>query len=156
MNINLIQGTKKYQFDINSEITIDYLLNLSSKIFNKLPGNILTLTYKKKLLNSLNKNLLLKDVITPNEKNIIIKVENKKEENINDFNNSNNNNNNLNNINEENKKIFSENSNNLKDTLNTFENNYNENIKKIKTFKNNYENLIKKFNNIFHNFNKNL
>ena len=63
MNINLIYQNNSFNFDLRSEISINYLEDLASKLINKDKSSF-ELLYKDEILSE-NKKLLLKDIIKP-------------------------------------------------------------------------------------------
>ena len=74
MNINLVYEGKNFNFDIPNGVTIDYLKELSSKIFNS-DKAILDLVYNNKKFQINDNNTLIRDLITEGEKNIILTVQ---------------------------------------------------------------------------------
>ena len=73
MNINLIYKDKKYQFDILSQATIEYIKDLTYKITRK-TSNI-DLYYKNDNLMKYDDKKLLKDIIKDGETNITINIQ---------------------------------------------------------------------------------
>lgn len=83
MNINLIYEGKNYNFDIPNDVTLDYLKELSSKIFNS-EKELLDLIYNNKKLSDDNNNILIRDLIPEGESNVVLTVQtNNKNMNIN-------------------------------------------------------------------------
>ena len=82
MNINLIYEGKNYNFDIPNDVTLDYLKDLSSRIFNSEKG-VLDLMYNNKKLSGENNNILIRDLIPEGESNVILTVQVNKNNNIN-------------------------------------------------------------------------
>ena len=89
MNINLVYEGKDYNFDIPNGVTIDYLKELSSKIFNS-EKEILDLIYNNEKVANHDNNTLIRDLIPDGETNAILTVQinknlknNKKNENKN-------------------------------------------------------------------------
>ena len=74
MNINLIYEGKNYNFDIPNNVTIDYLKELSSKIFNS-EKELLDLIYNNRKINDNNDNTLIRDLIPEGESNAILTVQ---------------------------------------------------------------------------------
>ena len=74
MNINLIYEGKNYNFDIPNNVTIDYLKELSSKIFNS-EKELLDLFYNNKKVNGNGENTLIRDLIPEGESNAILTVQ---------------------------------------------------------------------------------
>ena len=71
MNINLIYEGKNYNFDVPNNVTVDYLKELSSKIFNS-EKELLDLIYKDKKITDNDDNFLVRDLKL--EKVIIVKI----------------------------------------------------------------------------------
>lgn len=82
MNINLIYEGKNYNFDIPNDVTLDYLKDLSSKIFNT-EKTLLDLMYNNKKLSDDNNNILIRDLIPEGDSNVILTVQVNKNMNIN-------------------------------------------------------------------------
>lgn len=80
MNINLVYEGKNYNFDIPNNVTIDYLKELSSKIFNS-DKALLDLVYKNKKFQISDDNTLIRDLIPEGENNAILTVQINKNEN---------------------------------------------------------------------------
>ena len=80
MNINLVYEGKNYNFDIPNNVTIDYLKELSSKIFNS-DKALLDLVYKNQKFQISDDNTLIRDLIPHGENNAIISVQINKSEN---------------------------------------------------------------------------
>ena len=74
MNINLIYEGKNYNFDIPNNVTIDYLKELSSKIFNS-EKELLDLVYNNKKVDGNGDNTLIRDLIPEGESNAILTVQ---------------------------------------------------------------------------------
>ena len=74
MNINLVYEGKDYNFDIPNGVTIDYLKDLSSKIFNS-EKEILDLIYNNEKLANHDNNTLIRDLIPDGETNAILTVQ---------------------------------------------------------------------------------
>ena len=74
MNINLVYEGKNYNFDIPNSVTIDYLKELSSKIFNS-DKTLLDLIYNNEKIQNKNDNTLLRDLIPEGETNTILTVQ---------------------------------------------------------------------------------
>ena len=74
MNINLIYEGKNYNFDIPNNVTIDYLKELSSKIFNS-EKELLDIIYNNKKISENSNNTLIRDLIPEGESNIILTVQ---------------------------------------------------------------------------------
>ena len=74
MNINLIYEGKNYNFDIPNDVTIDYLKELSSKIFNS-EKELLDLMYNNKKITNNGDNILIRDLIPEGESNAILTVQ---------------------------------------------------------------------------------
>ena len=82
MNINLIYEGKNYNFDVPNNVTVDYLKELSSKIFNS-EKELLDLIYKDKKITDNDDNFLVRDLIPEGETNAILTVQ--KNKNINNI-----------------------------------------------------------------------
>ena len=80
MNINLVYEGKNYNFDIPNNVTIDYLKELSSKIFNS-DKALLDLVYKNQKFQINDENTLIRDLIPNGENNAILTVKINKNEN---------------------------------------------------------------------------
>ena len=80
MNINLVYEGKNYNFDIPNNVTIDYLKELSSKIFNS-DKALLDLVYKNQKFQISDENTLIRDLIPRGEDNAILTVQINKSEN---------------------------------------------------------------------------
>ena len=80
MNINLVYEGKNYNFDIPNNVTIDYLKELSSKIFNS-DKSLLDLVYKNQKFQINDENTLIRDLIPKGENNAILTVQINKSEN---------------------------------------------------------------------------
>ena len=80
MNINLVYEGKNYNFDIPNNVTIDYLKELSSKIFNS-DKALLDLVYKNQKFQINDENTLIRDLIPNGENNAILTVKINKSEN---------------------------------------------------------------------------
>ena len=78
-NINLVYEGKNYNFDIPNNVTIDYLKELSSKIFNS-DKALLDLVYKNKKFQINDENTLIRDLIPEGENNAILTVKINKNE----------------------------------------------------------------------------
>ena len=74
MNINLVYEGKNYNFDIPNSVTIDYLKELSSKIFNS-DKALLDLLYKNEKIQNRDDNTLIRDLIPEGETNTILTVQ---------------------------------------------------------------------------------
>ena len=74
MNINLVYEGKDYNFDIPNGVTIDYLKELSSKIFNS-DKALLDLVYKNEKFKINDDNALIRDLIPEGETNAILTVQ---------------------------------------------------------------------------------
>ena len=74
MNINLIYQNNSFNFDLRKDISINYLEDLTSKLINKDKSSF-ELLYKDSILSE-NKNILLKDIVKT-EKNISINISTK-------------------------------------------------------------------------------
>ena len=74
MNINLIYDGKNYNFDIPNNVTIDYLKELSSKIFNS-EKELLDIIYNNKKITDNSDNTLIRDLIPEGESNAILTVQ---------------------------------------------------------------------------------
>ena len=74
MNINLVYEGKNFNFDIPNGVTIDYLKELSSKIFNS-DKAVLDLVYNNKKFQINDNNTLIRDLIPEGEKNVILTVQ---------------------------------------------------------------------------------
>ena len=74
MNINLIYEGKNYNFDIPNNVTIDYLKELSSKIFNS-EKELLDLIYNNRKISDNSDNTLIRDLIPEGESNAILTVQ---------------------------------------------------------------------------------
>ena len=74
MNINLIYEGKNYNFDIPNNVTIDYLKELSSKIFNS-EKELLDLIYNNKKITENGDDILIRDLIPEGESNAILTVQ---------------------------------------------------------------------------------
>lgn len=74
MNINLVYEGKNYNFDIPNGVTIDYLKELSSKIFNS-DKALLDLVYNNKKFQINDDHTLIRDLIPEGEKNVILTVQ---------------------------------------------------------------------------------
>ena len=82
MNINLIYEGKDYNFDIPNSVTIDYIKELSSKIFNS-DKALLDLLYNNKKFENKDDNTLLRDLIPEGETNTVLTVQINKDSNNN-------------------------------------------------------------------------
>ena len=82
MNINLLYEGKNYNFDIPNDVTLDYLKELSSKIFNS-EKRLLDLMYNNKKLSDDSNNVLIRDLIPEGESNVILTVQANKNLNMN-------------------------------------------------------------------------
>ena len=71
MNINLVYEGKDYNFDIPNGVTIDYLRELSSKIFIS-EKEFLDLIYNNEKIENNNDSTLLKDLIPKGETNAVL------------------------------------------------------------------------------------
>ena len=80
MNINLIYEGKDYNFDIPNGVTIDYLKELSSRIFNS-DKALLDLIYNNKKIENKDDNILIRDLIPEGETNTILTVQINKDQN---------------------------------------------------------------------------
>ena len=74
MNINLVYEGKDYNFDIPNGVTIAYLRELSSKIFNS-EKKLLDLIYNNKKVNNNDDNILIRDLIPEGETNAVLTVQ---------------------------------------------------------------------------------
>ena len=74
MNINLIYEGKNYNFDIPNNVTMDYLKELSSKIFNS-EKDLLDIISKNKKITDNSDNTLIRDLIPEGESNAILTVQ---------------------------------------------------------------------------------
>ena len=74
MNINLVYEGKDYNFDIPNGVTIDYLKELSSKIFNS-EKELLDLVYNNEKVENSDNNILIRDLIPEGETNAILTVQ---------------------------------------------------------------------------------
>jgi len=74
MNINLIYEGKNYNFDIPNNVTIDYIKELSSKIFNS-EKELLDLIYNNKKITENGDDILIRDLIPEGESNAILTVQ---------------------------------------------------------------------------------
>ena len=77
MNINLVYEGKSHNFDIQKGATIDYLKELSSKIFQS-NKELLDIIYNNEKLQNCDNNTLLKDLIPEGETNAILTVQKNK------------------------------------------------------------------------------
>ena len=77
MNINLVYEGKSHNFDIQKGATIDYLKELSSKIFQS-NKELLDIIYNNEKLQNCDSNTLLKDLIPEGETNAILTVQKNK------------------------------------------------------------------------------
>ena len=80
MNINLIYEGKDYNFDIPNGVTIDYLKELSSRIFNS-DKALLDLVYNNQKIENKDDNALIRDLIPEGETNTILTVQINKDTN---------------------------------------------------------------------------
>ena len=71
MNIILINEGNKYEFDIGPEANVEYVRDLSGKIF----GEEMDIYYKEENLSKYGEKALIKDIIPKGEENIIINVQ---------------------------------------------------------------------------------
>ena len=71
MNINLIYEGNKYEFDIGPETNVEYVKDLSGKIF----GSEMDIFYKEENLSKYGEKALIKDIIPIGDENIIINVQ---------------------------------------------------------------------------------
>ena len=83
MNINLVYEGKDYNFDIPNGVTIDYLKELSSKIFNS-DKALLDLVYNNQKIENTDDNTLIRDLIPEGETNTVLTVQINKDTNNND------------------------------------------------------------------------
>lgn len=74
MNINLVYEGKDYNFDIPNGVTIAYLRELSSKIFNS-EKELLDLVYNNEKVNNNDDNILIRDLIPEGETNAVLTVQ---------------------------------------------------------------------------------
>ena len=74
MNINLVYEGKDYNFDIPNGVTIDYLKDLSSKIFNS-EKDLLDLIYNNEKVSNNDNNILIRDLIPDGETNAVLTVQ---------------------------------------------------------------------------------
>lgn len=74
MNINLVYEGKDYNFDIPNGVTIAYLRELSSKIFNS-EKELLDLIYNNEKVNNNDDNILIRDLIPDGETNAVLTVQ---------------------------------------------------------------------------------
>lgn len=74
MNINLVYEGKDYNFDIPNGVTIDYLKELSSKIFNS-EKELLDLVYNNEKFSIEDNNTLIRDLIPDGETNAVLTVQ---------------------------------------------------------------------------------
>ena len=74
MNINLVYEGKDYNFDIPNGVTIAYLRELSSKIFNS-EKELLELVYNNEKVNNNDDNILIRDLIPEGETNAVLTVQ---------------------------------------------------------------------------------
>ena len=74
MNINLVYEGKDYNFDIPNGVTIAYLRELSSKIFNS-EKDLLDLVYNNEKVNNNDDNILIRDLIPEGETNAVLTVQ---------------------------------------------------------------------------------
>ena len=74
MNINLVYEGKDYNFDIPNGVTIDYLKELSSKIFNS-EKDLLDLIYNNEKVANNDKNTLIRDLIPEGETSAVLTVQ---------------------------------------------------------------------------------
>ena len=74
MNINLVYEGKSYNFDIPNGVTIDYIKELSSKIFNS-EKELLDLIYNNKKITENGDDILIRDLIPEGESNAILTVQ---------------------------------------------------------------------------------
>ena len=74
MNINLVYEGKNYNFDIPNGVTIDYLKELSSKIFNS-EKELLDLIYNNEKVENNDNNILIRDLIPEGETNAVLTVQ---------------------------------------------------------------------------------
>ena len=168
MEINLIYGELKRKFDVPSNVDLNYIKDLCSKIFLLKP-NSFELYYNNENLNFLNNNIVLQEIVENEDDKILIYVKsisiNNKEINKNmilfpnnknlnsiklKFDKFNKNYTKLNLSIKEFKTFFQEKLETLKNLINEFENNSLEIDIKIGNFFN-----IQEYNNIIEIFNKN-
>ena len=74
MNINLVYEGKDYNFDIPNGVTIAYIRELSSKIFNS-EKDLLDLVYNNEKVNNNDDNILIRDLIPEGETNAVLTVQ---------------------------------------------------------------------------------
>jgi len=74
MNINLVYEGKDYNFDIPNGVTIAYIRELSSKIFNS-EKELLDLIYNNEKVNNNDDNILIRDLIPEGETNAVLTVQ---------------------------------------------------------------------------------
>ena len=74
MNINLVFEGKNYNFDIPNNVTIEYIKELSSKIFNS-DKALLDLLYNNQKIENKDDNTLIRDLIPEGETNTILTVQ---------------------------------------------------------------------------------
>ena len=74
MNINLVYEGKDYNFDIPNNVTIDYIKELSSKIFNS-DKALLDLIYNNSKFTDKDDSILLRDLIPEGENNAVLTVQ---------------------------------------------------------------------------------
>ena len=74
MNINLVYEGKEYNFDIPNDVTVDYIRELSSKIFDS-DKAILDLVYNNQIVEDKNGTLLIKDLIPKGKTTAVLTVQ---------------------------------------------------------------------------------
>ena len=74
MNINIDYEGKNYNFDIPKDVKIDYLKELSSKIF-KSDKTLLELIYNNQKLEQKNEDALVLDLIPKGQKSTVLTVQ---------------------------------------------------------------------------------
>ena len=74
MNINLVYEGKDYNFDVPNGVTIDYLKELSSKIFNS-EKELLDLIYNNEKVKNNDDKTLIRDLIPDGETNAVLTVQ---------------------------------------------------------------------------------
>ena len=77
MNINLVYEGKSHNFDIQKGATIDYLKELSSKIFQS-NKDFLDIIYNNEILQNCDSDTLIKDLIPDGETNAVLTVQKNK------------------------------------------------------------------------------
>jgi hypothetical protein len=154
MNINLVYEGQKFQFDVGNNITLEYINQLSNKIFNQQNDKLILYYNNENLLENYDEDTLIREIINDENKNNItfyIKLENNREINIENELLENNENNNENNNQDqyENEEEFLKKEKLYQKIKNKFnilnEKNYQKVIQSNKNFSKAFDNIFERF-----------